>query len=497
MNAPGLRSGGKPRRTQSAGVGDEEKIGITQMMQNTNPRSALLVTSVLLACVWAVPAKLPAQEPARRPNVIIMFTDDQGTLDANCYGSKDLYTPTIDKLAATGVRFTQAYSHTVCCPARALLMTGRHPQRCNVNSWCQGDAKAAEGINMFKSEITIAEQLRSAGYRTALFGKWHLGAHLDFGPTEQGFDEFFGIRDGFIDNYNHYFLHGDGFHDLYEGKQEVFAPGEYFPDLVTARALKFIEQHKDRPFFLYLAFNIPHYPEQADAKFDERYQDMEMPRRSYAKVLSTTDDRMGRVVEKLEQLGLRNDTIIIFMSDNGHSAESYQIGVDNHRSGLPKGHDYGANGGGGNTGKWRGYKGTFYEGGIRVPAVISYPAELPRGVVRDQAITAADWLPTIMELCRVPLPDVKLDGRSLLPIIRSADAPTHHQVMHWQWQNRWAVRQGDWKLLGTGDKAQFLGNLADEQPEMINHAAEQPELVERLKKLHEAWVEEVTPRNEN
>jgi len=222
-----------------------------------------------------------------------------------------------------------------------------------------------------------------------------------------------------------------------------------------------------------------------------------MPRRSYAKVLSTTDDRMGRVVEKLEQLALRDDTIIIFMSDNGHSAETSRIGVDNHRSGLPKGHDYGANGGGGNTGKWRGHKGTFYEGGIRVPAVISYPAELPRGVVRDQAITAADWLPTVMELCRVPPPDVKLDGRSLLPIIRSADAPTHHQIMHWQWQNRWAVRQGDWKLLGTGNQAQFLGNLADEQPERINHAAGQPELVERLKKLHEAWAQEVTPRNEN
>ena len=153
----------------------------------------------------------PGDSRAVKPNVVIFFTDDQGTLDANCYGSKDLYTPTMDRLAQTGVRFTQAYSHMVCCPARAMLMTGRFPQRCNVNMWTQGDAKAAKGRNMFREEVTIAEMLKQAGYRTGLFGKWHLGAHLDHGPTEQGFDEFIGLRGGFIDNYNHYFLHGNGF----------------------------------------------------------------------------------------------------------------------------------------------------------------------------------------------------------------------------------------------------------------------------------------------
>jgi len=430
----------------------------------------------------------------RWPNVVIILTDDQGTLDANCYGSTDLYTPNIDALTASGVRFTQAYAHTVCCPARAPLLTGRHPQRGGVNSWTQERMHDANNhINMFRTEMTLAEVLKKAGYRTALFGKWHLGADVRHGPTEQGFDEFFGIRDGFIDNYNHFQLHGKGFHDLYEGTKEVFARGKYFPDMVTARALQFIEKNKDNPFFLYLAFNIPHYPEQSDAKFDKHYEHLPEPRRSYAKMISTMDDRIGVVMHKLESLGLREDTIIVFMSDNGYSTEDYKIEIDNHASGLAKGTNYGANGGGGNTGKWRGHKGQFFEGGIRVPAIISYPAKLPKGVVRDQAVTIADWFPTILELCGIALPDVKLDGRSLLSVIKSPDAPSPHKVLYWQWQDRWAVRRGSWKLIGRGKQGRFLGNLDDAQPERKNYLAERPQIVEELTRLHEKWFAEVTP----
>jgi arylsulfatase A-like enzyme len=177
-----------------------------------------------------------ADDAALRPNVVIILTDDQGTLDANCYGSTDLFTPAIDRIAAAGVRFTQAYAHTVCCPARAMLMTGRHPQRSDVNSWMQGRLYGPKGRNMFQSEVTLAEALREAGYRTALYGKWHLGAHPDHGPTKQGFEEFFGIRGGFIDNYAHYQLHGTGAHDLFDGTQEVFHRGHHFPDMIDEQA---------------------------------------------------------------------------------------------------------------------------------------------------------------------------------------------------------------------------------------------------------------------
>ena len=429
------------------------------------------------------------------PNVVILFTDDQGTIDANCYGSTDLITPNIDKLAETGVRFTQAYSHTVCCPARAALLTGRHPQRGGVVHWTQGDMNSAKGINMALEEVTLAEVLKQAGYRTALFGKWHLGAHRDYGPKKQGFDEFFGIRDGFVDNYNHYFLHGTGFHDLYEGTTPVKDPGKYFPELMMQRALKFIEENKARSFFLYLPFNIPHYPEQALRQHESMYENMKDPaRRSYGSIITTTDFYIGQVVDKLEENGLRENTIIIFMSDNGHSEEtSNRIRVDNHKSGYPKNHFYGASGGG-STGKWVGQKGTFLEGGIRVPAIISYPSKLPQGTVRGQMITAMDWFPTVLDLCGVKQPTgaPKLDGQNLRSIIEEEGIKSEYRTLHFAWGNKWAVREGNWKLIGSiRNSSVTLHNLDDARPEVKDHSKEKPEIVARLQSLHDKWAEEV------
>ena len=433
-----------------------------------------------------------------RPNILIILTDDQGTIDANCYGSTDLRTPNIDRLAATGVRFTQAYAHTVCCPARAALMTGRHPQRGGVHHWTQGDMNGPDGINMALEEVTLAEALKPAGYRTALFGKWHLGAHRNFGPKKQGFDEFFGIRDGFIDNYNHYFLHGSGFHDLYDGIKPVKAPGKYFPELMVQRSLGFMMQNKDRPFLLYVPFNIPHYPEQALKRFEAGYKNIADPaRRSYAAIVSTTDHYIGQIVDKLEALNLRENTMIIFMSDNGHSEETgNRIRVDNHKSGYTKGHFYGASGGGA-TGKWIGQKGSFLEGGVRVPAIISYPAKLPKGEVRGQIITAMDWFPTVLDLCGVQQPSnaPKLDGHSVLPLIRSTKAKSKYKILHFAWGKKWAVREGNWKLIGSnGNTKVSLRNLVDAKPEAKDYAGVKPEIVQRLRTLHSSWVKEVSSK---
>lgn len=446
---------------------------------------ATIFTLVSMVLPWA-------EARDGKPNVVIFFTDDQGTLDVNCYGSEDLYTPNMDRLAKEGVRFTQAYSHTVCCPARAMLMTGRHPQRCNVGNWTQGNAKTKKNRNMHREEITIAEVLKEAGYKTGMFGKWHLGAHKDHAPEAQGFDEFFGLLGGFIDNYNHYFLHGEGFHDLYDGHDEVFMRGQYFPDLMTGRALEFIDRTKEDPFFLCVTFNIPHYPEQPDRKFDEMYKDMPMPRQAYAKMISTTDDLMGQVIQRLEKYQIADDTIFIFMSDNGHSPESYFISVEDHLSGLPNGLNYGAHGGGGNTGKWRGAKASLFEGGIRVPAIISYPKALPQGIVRDQAITAMDWLPTLVDLLDLKSPANPLDGASVLPLIHSPNAPTHYKTMHWAWQNIWAVRKGNWKLISHGNNSpSFLGNLNDPKPESKNYLNEKPEIASNLLEIHLNWFKSV------
>ncbi len=451
-----------------------------------------LVTALLLVLNVAAFA-------AEKPNVLIFFTDDQGTLDVNCYGATDLQTPHMDGLAKTGVRFTQAYAHTVCCPSRAGLMTGRQPQRGGVNNWIQGDRNGSDAklAKMAATEITIAETLKTAGYDTALFGKWHLGAKQGHGPLEKGFDRFFGHYCGFIDNYRHCLLHGKGYHDLHDDHEEIFRKDEYYPDMMVGKALEYLDQRTDNPFLMVVSFNLPHYPEQPMGKFANAYPEMKMPRKSYARVVSTVDDHIGQIMEKLEAKGLRDDTIIIFMSDNGHSTEHNRgIHVKDSASGYPKGHYYSAHGGGGYTGKWIGNKGTFLEGGVRVPAIISYPKELPQNVVRDQAVTVMDWFPTILELAGISRPDVVLDGRSMLPVIKDASAPSAHPVLYFQWKNDWAVRQGDWKLITRKrrSKAVTLHNLSDENPEKQNHAAEHPEIVERLQKLYEQWHKEVTSK---
>lgn len=457
--------------------------------------------SRFILCLVFVYLCEPCSLVAKQPNVVILFTDDQGTLDANCFGASDLQTPHIDDLAATGVRFTRAYAHMVCCPARAALLTGRHPQRGGVHFWTQGNLHARNGINMSLEERTLAEVLKDVGYRTALFGKWHLGAHPDFGPKKQGFDEFFGIRSGFIDNYRHYFLHQKGFHDLYEGTDEIKADGQYFPELMVRRSLEFIEENKNRPFFLYVPFNIPHYPEQPLPQFEAMYKTMKDPaRRSYAAMISTVDHYIGQVTGKLDELDIRDDTIVIFMSDNGHSEETTnRIRVDDHKSGLPKDHFYGASGGG-NTGQWIGHKAKFLEGGIRVPAVISYPAELPQNETRDQAITAMDWFPTVLELCSIESDDKapKLDGRSVLPVIEDEGAKSRHDVLHWAWAKNWAVCEGVWKVIAiyngrTSKHRLTLHKLDEQNPEVKDHANEQPDIVARFQALHDAWKKDVTP----
>ncbi|MEW4565437.1 sulfatase-like hydrolase/transferase [Bremerella sp. JC770] len=436
---------------------------------------------------------------ARKPNVVIFLTDDQGTLDAGCYGAKDLQTPNMDRLAQEGVRFTQAYAHMVCCPARAALLTGRHPQRGGINDWAQGNVNAKHGRGLALSEITLAETLRAAGYRTALFGKWHLGAALDQGPNRQGFDEFFGIRGGFIDNYNHFYLHQQGYHDLFEGDTEVHHPGEFFPDLIVEQALEFIERNKNEPFFLYVPFNTPHYPEQPPAKYLAMYAELPEPRKTYAAFLTMTDFYMGQILDQLERFDLEKETIVIFQSDNGHSVEDKAIASADHGSGLPLGHNYGANCGGGYTGKWIGHKATFLEGGVRVPAIIRAPSQIPSGVQCDEVITAMDWYPTVLELCDVAPSDNPLDGKSLVSLLNGKTSAPLHPVIYFQWVNSWAVHQGDWKLIcrrGRSPKSQpafDLYRLDSPAPETHDFSKEHPDKVAELQALYDTWHKSVFP----
>ena len=427
--------------------------------------------AAMLSIALAPSLASAAERRAGPPNVIVILTDDQGSVDAGCYGATDLVTPHIDALARRGVRFTQFYAAApVCAPSRGGLLTGRYPL-------CNGVVN--NGHTLGASEVTMAEMFRSAGYATALIGKWHLGDQP--GPNGQGFDYSFGHLGGCIDNYSHFmFWSGPNRHDLFRNGQEVHEPGKFFPDLMVEEAGRFIDEHRAQPFFLYFAMNMPHYPYQGDVRWLERFKDLKYPRNLYAAFLSTLDERIGKLLARVDALELRDNTIVVFQSDHGHSTEE--------RSHF----------GGGSAGPYRGAKFSLFEGGIRVPAIISWPGRLPEGEVRDRPAHACDWLPTLAELCGVKLPEAKLDGCSLQGVIASPTAASPHGELHWDMGQQWAVRGGPWKLIGnpldTSNKAPltaadrlFLANLADDIGEIHNRAGEHPEIVERLKKSHDTW----------
>lgn len=402
---------------------------------------------------------------ARKPNVIIIFTDDQGTIDMNCYGAKDLVTPHMDRLAQRGVRFTQFYSAApVCSPSRVGLLTGRTPQHGGLSG---NVGLEAEG--MPSSQVTIAEEFKRAGYNTAHIGKWHLGHHPETIPNGQGFDYSFGHLVGCIDNYSHFFYwSGPNKHDLWRNGKEIFCNGKFFPELMVNEASDFIEQNKNDPFLIYFAMNTPHYPYQGSPEWLEHYQDLPYPRNLYAAFLSTMDEYIGRLLKKVDDAGLTENTIIVFQSDHGASQEVR------------------AHGGGGNAGPHRGAKFSLYEGGIRVPAMISWPGKIPENVVRNQVATGCDWYPTLMELCEIPPSDHPLDGRSLLPIIRSEKAPTAHQRFHWKSGQAIAVREGRWKLIMTGKRVE-LYDLPNDLGESQNLAEKFPEIVTRLQEESQSY----------
>ena len=449
------------------------------------------VIALMLAVNFAAPHRALAAEKSK-PNVIFIMTDDQGSVDAGCYGAKDLVTPGVDALAARGVRFTQFYSAApVCSPSRAGFLTGRYPWLVGMPNNGPGPPTEADdqldtltGEGLFAKEITVADMFRSAGYATAHLGKWHLGSGAGHKPLDHGFDYSFGFMGGCIDNYTHFFYWGGpSRHDLWENNQRVRLPGHYFPDLLVEKAEAFITSHRDRPFFMYFAINMPHYPYQGDPKWLEKYKNLPYPRNLYAAFVSTLDERIGRLVKFLEDSGLRDNTIIVYQSDNGHSVEER------------------AHFGGGSSGPYRGAKFSLFEGGIRLPAIISWPGHLPEGEARSQIVHSCDWLPTLAELCGVPLPKADLTGRSIVPVIRSATAPSPHDVLQWRLANQWAVREGPWKLLhnpndtadkeklSAADKEWFLSNLDTDVSEKTNLASQNAVIVARLKKLAPATDE--------
>jgi arylsulfatase A-like enzyme len=445
-------------------------------------------------CLFLLLYLFPAVAAAR-PNVVIVYTDDQGSVDANCYGAEDLATPNMDRLAASGVRLTQMLAPSAICSAsRAGLLTGQFPARAGVPSNAPSQ-KGKEGLPTEK--FTIAELLQGAGYATAHVGKWHLGYTPETMPNGQGFDYSFGHMGGCIDNYSHFFYWaGPNRHDLWRNGEEIWEDGVFFGDSMTREIDGFIENHKEEPFLIYWAINWPHYPLQGTEKWREHYAGYPDPRGKYAAFVSSTDELLGGLLDKLEATGLRENTIVIFQSDHGHSVEERTFG------------------GGGSAGPYRGHKASLFEGGLRVPSIVSWPGGLPKGEVRDQFVTGMDWFPTLAELTESDLPeDSILDGQSMTAILQDGKAEREQQA-YWRLgahpdTAQWAVREGKWKLLGNAwekvrpegtpkltpdDRKLFLANLQVDIGETINRVDENPKVVERLLKLRDGFEEDIKRR---
>lgn len=439
-------------------------------------RSQLITVTVFFA-VTSVSSNIVFADRLK-PNVILIVTDDQGIGDVGAFGAEDIHTPNLDRIAASGVRFNQFYATaSICSPSRASIMTGLIPQRAGVPGNVQSYPRPPTG--MPAERVTIADMLKAEGYRTAQIGKWHLGWAKGLTPNDQGFDYAFGHIGGVIDNWSHfYYWRGPNRHDLHRNNQEVFHDGEYFQDLVLNEAIGFIDESGEQPFFVFYSLNAPHYPYQGEVKWIEYYRSegVKHPRDLYNAFVSSMDERIGLLLDALESRGLTESTIILFQSDHGHSTEER------------------AHWGGGSAGIYRGAKFSLFEGGIRVPAMISWPKVFPAGEARDQFATGNDWLPTLADILDIDVSALRLDGHSLLPVLENAEEESAYRSYVWDLAGRSAVRAGPWKLLirplDTTERhnpgelpaqdQKFLVNLEDDPSEVTNLAAQNPEIVERL-----------------
>ncbi|WP_165247273.1 sulfatase family protein [Paludisphaera soli] len=441
----------------------------------------LSASLLVLLAVGPLVARADVPPPGDRPNIVVFFSDDQGYGDLGCYGSKDLRTPNIDRMAAEGLRFKSWYSAApVCSPSRAALLTGRSPQGAGV----PGNVSSYPGKpGMPPEQITIAERLKPLGYATAAVGKWHLGSAPGAAPNDQGFGRFFGFFAGCVDNFSHtFYWDAPHFHDLRRDDREVYEDGTYLADIVTREALRFVDENRDGPFFLYVAYNLPHYPLQAPQRILKKFAHLPPSRAKYAATLAVVDESVGDVLARLDEHKLADRTLVVFLSDHGATAEARGDGPV------------------GDNGPFRGRKFSLFEGGLRVPSIIRRPGVVPAGQVRDQVACTFDLAPTFLAAAGGSAEPGAFEGKALTEVILR-DAPSPHASLAWSSAGQDAVREGRWKLVRngrddqnrplSGPDALFLADLEADPGETKNLAADHPEIVERFTKIHADWAKSV------
>ena len=457
-------------------------------MARTMTRREFLIRSGELAALSAV---LPgcyssSSQNKQRPNIVLIMADDLGYGDVGCYGCSDIRTPAIDGLAAEGVRFTTFYSNAPeCTPTRTALLTGRYQHRVGGLECALGignvgrydDAirlRRTNDMGLPVEEISIARMLKDAGYATAISGKWHLGYEQKFFPLKHGFDSWFGPVGGAVDYFHHIEYTGEP--ALYENERPVKREG-YLTDLITDEAVGFIQRKAKKPFFLYVAYTAPHTPYQGPG--DKKPEPVAQAdynkgsRETYAAMVERMDQGIGKILKTLDDAGLAEDTLVIFMSDNGANKT-------------------------GNNSPFSGFKGNLFEGGIRVPCIVKWPGVLAQGVVSDQACMTMDFSRSIIRAAGTEAPAGRaFDGMDILHAV-AANQPVQKRTLFWRARRaertRKAIRDGSLKyirLQDGDDVKEYLFDLERDPAEKNNLFHDQPEKVQKLKTLLQNWEQEV------
>jgi arylsulfatase A-like enzyme len=426
------------------------------ILKGEQPMNALrgcsIAVALLLCCLSCAAAPAP-------PNVVLIISDDQGYGDLSLHGNPQVRTPHLDRLATNGIRFDRFFVSPVCAPTRASLLTGRYSLRTGARGVTRGEE------TMRGEEVTVAEALRAAGYRNGYFGKWHNGEHFPYTPSGQGFEDIFGFNLGHWNNY---------FDTTLERNTKLEKTRGYVSDVLTDAALGFMESNRARPFFCYVAYNVPHSPFQVPERYFARHKAAGL--NDYLAtvygMVENMDDNIGRVLAKLEELKLRENTIVIFLSDNGPNGARYNAGM-------------------------RGVKNTFHEGGTRVPFFLSWPARYPQPRTVREIAAHIDVFPTLLELCGVPMPKtLPQDGRSLVTLLDGRTNGWPDRILFNQWlpgpraEQSGALRTQRFRLVKNGSDWQVFDMQRDPE-EKRDASADFLEEKKRLVAAYEQWWQEI------
>lgn len=439
------------------------------MDRKQNLKNALINALLMVGFLSCNLHEKEGDKQADRPNIVIILSDDQGNADAGYQRSPStISTPAIDKLASEGIVFTNGYASAyVCAPTRAGLLTGRYQQRFGFYT----AADSRQGMPL--SEITLAEILKKEGYRTGVFGKWHLGLTEKFHPLSRGFDEFY----GFLGHGAHDYFDltckedPDDFHQCIYRNREIINDTGYLTDNLSTEACNFISSNaeKDQPFFLYLPFNAVHWPLQAPEEDIKKFKTGDPDRDIQLAMIYRMDLAVGQVMETLQKEGVYENTVIFYFSDNGGAKK---VKANN----LPL----------------RDFKQSVYEGGLRVPFIMSWPVNL-KPSVNNEPVISLDIMPTICGILGIDLPNDRIyDGKNILPVINGQLEKPLHDELYWDGnQNKWAVREGNWKMVSPKNEIYELYNLSEDLSEKNNVITQFPDQANLLKSKYENWRREM------